>query len=262
MIDKLEAGATVDDLIDEYGFNRSGIRYIVGERYPEFRNRDLLEDFDNGMPLLELAGKYDIKKKTIIQILYDHDRTLGGPSKVDLLTEEVKFQIMLDYNKGQPVEELIEKYDINKDTLYKITGLCRRRRSSKPSKAEKLMIAKRYLINEMTMKEATKFSNLTGNSGNKYRFVDPILNPEFFEKYNYGYMDVKKRFKFNSKYSLKDHWKAWILCNEKDMSCQKVEDRTNLDLNFVYAASRIRTASAFVAVWELAKKRGLKVCQG
>lgn len=107
-----EVGKTIEEILSEDG------NYEVNKKRRYVPVENMLNDWEKGMKLLELAEKYNVSRETIINRLREYQVKTG---KKVINTKRKKVipleEIITDWKAGMTLEKLELKYKVSRDTI-------------------------------------------------------------------------------------------------------------------------------------------------
>ena len=137
-IKRYENGTSLKELAEDYNTDKQTVKRFLLKNNVNLRvhsklindevlQKEMIDDYINGMRYLELEKKYFADNRTIKKILVKHGinidlyrgskRTKKGPF---CLTDEECLEVIKLYNTKTPLKEISKKFNINITTIYNL----------------------------------------------------------------------------------------------------------------------------------------------
>ncbi len=135
----------------------------------EERDRRVIELYQKGVPVDEIAKRFCINRATIYSILRRHGiEPMRKRRKSRALTPEEEAELVREYREGKPVQYLLEKYGISTTKLYEIL-----RRHGVELRAKK----KGHKRRRLTEEEVEEIKRLYQSGVNVYQIAKRLGRP-------------------------------------------------------------------------------------
>ena len=231
------------------------IEYVNKELYGhahQDKQRRAVRLLKKGYTRKEIANKLDLNYTMVCDLL--SQAGFSAKDTGEIISDADKEELFRAYLNGATGAELAKKYGRSRSSIYNLlsdNGI----HKNKVDDWEKEALARRYLAQKKSLSKSIRGISMSKATAYWHRFVDPIQNPEFYQKYEIGYDDIKLRYRFSCKnFPISKYWMIYSEYHEEGKSMSALSETHSISKYHIRKIVNLGSSSAFVAVWELARK--------